>query len=321
APQRFFAALDRAGLAHPAVAWQRPASATGWLRKCAASCGGDGVWREGATPVPARTGAANLPRGAQGCDPGARTDADADARTGQRSGEASEAEAEAGVYWQQELSGRPMSALALADGRRAHLVALNRLALQPTADRPFLYRGARGPVDAPALAAQARAALDALVPAFGLRGLLSLDFIDHGGRAHWLEINPRPSATMQLHDAAWPDGLLAAHARACAGRLPSSPPPAMSGLQGIDTWYAPAAGSLDARLLAPLPGALRLHDRPAPGARLRAGEPVCSIGLRAADDEALERGLADAAALLADRWEDRRPVVLSSPIPRPRPCA
>jgi predicted ATP-grasp superfamily ATP-dependent carboligase len=57
--------------------------------------------------------------------------------------------------------------------------------------------------------------LDKLVPALSLKGLNSLDFIQHKQTSYVLEINPRPPASMQLYDA----DLLVRHIKACQGEL------------------------------------------------------------------------------------------------------
>ena len=57
--------------------------------------------------------------------------------------------------------------------------------------------------------------LKKLVPVFALKGLNSLDFIQADDKSLVLEINPRPSASMQLYDA----DLLSRHIKASLGEL------------------------------------------------------------------------------------------------------
>ena len=57
--------------------------------------------------------------------------------------------------------------------------------------------------------------LKKLVPVFALKGLNSLDFIQAGDKSLVLEINPRPSASMQLYDA----DLFNRHIKASQGEL------------------------------------------------------------------------------------------------------
>ncbi|HET9641956.1 MAG TPA: ATP-grasp domain-containing protein, partial [Burkholderiaceae bacterium] len=132
--RRFFDTLDRLGVAHPEVAFERPVDTFGWLAK---RSGGSGGWHIAAA------------------DEGRQVHAD--------------------TYWQRIQPGETMSALVLADGVRAQVVALNRLLVQPHPEHPYVYTGAIGPVSDDALESRVEAALEALVPAFSLRGLMSLD--------------------------------------------------------------------------------------------------------------------------------------------------
>lgn len=286
-PRRWFAALAAAGLAHPPVSLQPPADPRGWLFKHAAGSGGRHI-----RPADEAGGGRCGPEGGTaGPDPGR--------------------------YWQRRADGTPMSVLALADGRAARIVALNRLHVRALSPRePCVYLGAEGPVDDPALQAEVGQALLRLVPALGLRGLFSADFLAGADRITWLELNPRPSATLALHDATWPGGLLAAHLAALAGRLPGKRPCAASvpadRRQGVRTVVATRDWSVDANLAAVLAADPAVHDRPLPGTRVRAGEPLCSVsvqvalaagqGLEAALDQAEQRLLTrlQAAQALAD---------------------
>jgi uncharacterized protein len=274
--RRFFAALDRLGLAHPATAFERPAEPRGWLAKRAGGCGG---WHirdaaEGASPDP-------------------------------------------DTYYQRVQPGVTMSALFLADGRTATVVALNRLLVQPHHGHPHVFGGAIGPIADPRLQDRIERALDALVPAFALRGLASLDFIEARGEPWLLEINPRPSASMLLHGDTWPGGLLRAHVQAVQGRLPASPPRHRPGVRGSRIVFAPHPCRVDGALAERLARSPHCHDVPAvarmpSGVQRRhghpgwhpgyeRGEPVCSVSAEAADAHAVEQLLARRAAGVASK--------------------
>lgn len=270
-PSTFFATLDRLGLAHPEVRTTPPHAPAGWLVKDA---GGSGGWH---------IHAAADPGPAPGVSPS--------------------------VYWQRVHPGTPMSALFLADGQRAALVGLNRLLVRPLGARPYVYHGAIGPIDAPALRARIAAALDALVPAFGLRGLASLDFLADGEQPVLLEINPRPSDTMALYDAHWPGGLLRAHVDALGGRLPPGTPHDAS-VRGHEIVYAPCAGRVDAALAARLASDRHAHDVPAPGTPFDAGMPVCTVGAEGTD----------VAGVLHELARRRQAVVASLTLPQEFPA-
>ena len=207
-----------------------------------------------------------------------------------------------GSYFQRAEDGMAMSALFLADGQAARLVALNRLNVRPLGALPFVYRGAVGPIVSPVLQSHIEQALAALVPAFALCGLASLDFIAQGDKPLLLEINPRPSASMELHAQAWPEGLLPWHLQSLRGQLPPSPPRQTAGQRGSEIVFARRAGCITPELSATLAADADCHDLPAPGTRFAAGDPVCSVGAAGADIDAVENALharlAHTAALL-----------------------
>ena len=201
-------------------------------------------------------------------------------------------------YYQQHQPGKPMSALFLADGRSASLVALNRLIVRPIGDRPHVYHGAIGPVHDPDLRDRVESALAALVPAFALAGLASLDFIEQDGTPWILEINPRPSASMALHAHACPAGLMRAHVEALAGRMPAvrTPP----GVRGSQIVFADAPYAMEADEATPLLCGVNCHDVPSGAVRFGVGEPVCSVSAEGEDGASVQEQLdARAAALRA----------------------
>lgn len=258
-PDSFFTTLRLCGLAHPEVLLQAPARPEGWLVKNSSASGG---WH--IRPADA----AGLPQRGQ-------------------------------VYWQRLQAGEPMSALFLADGRGARLVALNRLLVRPLGELPYVYHGAIGPVQDEALARRIESALALLVPAFGLRGLASLDFLDDGGTPWLLEVNPRPSASMVLHDDAWPGGLMRAHVDAAQGRLPREPAAHAAGLRGSLIVFADRPCRIGPEQAMALAMAPDCHDLPAPRTAFAPGEPVCSVSASGHDDAAVRAALdARAAAIL-----------------------
>lgn len=251
--RQFFGVLDRLGLTHPEIRFDRPVEAAGWLAKW---MGGTGGWH-------------------------IRAASDADSRR-----------ADAHTYFQRIEPGIPMSVLFVADGRQARAVALNRLIVRRLGAFPFVYHGAIGPVRDGALQARIDDILALLVPAFALRGLASLDFVAANGMPSLLEINPRPSASMALHAHAWPRGLLHAHIASMHGALP--PPPSLQpGVRGTQVLFARRPYRVDTHTADALGRLADCHDLPAPGTKLGAAEPVCSVTVEAPDEVAVERTLAD----------------------------
>ncbi|WP_020562578.1 ATP-grasp domain-containing protein [Methylosarcina fibrata] len=173
------------------------------------------------------------------------------------------------VYWQRFEPGTSHSVLFLANGQEARIVGFNTqwtVALPP--DQEFVFAGIVN--DCPLSGGQRSAIMGWLsrcVPVFGLKGINSLDFVKSGDRLLVLEINARPSASMQLYD-----GMLSGHVLAAQGRFPDKLPE-RSGVRGMQIVYAESDWVVPAGFEWP-EGCV---DRPAEGGLCRKGQPVCSI--------------------------------------------
>lgn len=290
-PRRFFALLDELGIAHPEVAFERPARPEGWLRKQADGCGGTHI------------------RAAANADP----DADADS-----SG-----------YFQRRSAGLSMSALFLAARREASIVGYAEQLCIASGALPYVHAGSLGPIDLPArVTEQIAFAVRSIASRANLRGLHSLDFLLDGDDVSVLEVNARPSSTMALYERAsrdaWPRGLLAAHIDACLhDRLPA---PRMSAQMNAPT-NAPTNAPMHAPMNAPAcrvaqqvvfaPEAFTAtrrfsdalyvdpvcHDIPNAGTRIEAGQPVCTVLVTGDSRAALQRELQRHTQRLLQRIE------------------
>ncbi|HEU5260365.1 MAG TPA: ATP-grasp domain-containing protein [Gemmatimonadales bacterium] len=239
-PRRFFPLLDRLGIRHPETRLTAPPSRASWLVKQPGGAGGAHVRRA----------------------------------KGRRVGP--------GAYYQRFEQGRSLSALFLADGRRASVIGFNeQWAVPARRGRPFLYGGAVSGMALPAaLESDLRAKLDQLVAATGLIGLNGLDFLLQGD--HWLvlEVNPRPTATLELYDPDYPRGLFAWHLRACEGELPDRAAPPRR-VRAHAVVYALAHARVRAAFAFPR----WCRDLPSPGTRLAPGDPICTVHAAAPDRE------------------------------------
>jgi predicted ATP-grasp superfamily ATP-dependent carboligase len=241
-PEVFFPLLDRLGIAFPEMRMTAPKDPHGWLTKRIGAAGGAHV-------RPAQLGWPHR-----------------DQR-----------------YFQRFQPGRVMSALFLADGFRAQLVGLNEQ-WQAILSRTvrFAYAGAVTVSDVPetVYATVSRAAAR-LTESLGLRGLNGFDFIFDGGVPYVLELNPRPTATLDLYDEAVPGGLFAQHLHACAGRLemgaiPHSVARAHAIVYATRAWRVPAAFDWPEWAT----------DIPVSGSVIAAGAPICTVHARGASAQA-----------------------------------
>jgi len=181
------------------------------------------------------------------------------------------------IYFQRATPGVPISALFLADGRRATTLGFSTQWASPTAERTFRYGGAVRPaVLALGVADQIAAALRRLMQTIPLVGLNSADFLVDRDEFRLLEINPRPGATLDVFDPV-EGSLFALHVAACEGRLAGAPP-------GFDGACAAAIVYAEHDIAA-VPA---MHwpdwtaDRPHAGVAIKAGEPLCTVKAAAA---------------------------------------
>jgi uncharacterized protein len=236
------ALLAASGLAYPRTlsARQAPPRAGGrWLRKPLRSGGGRGVreWRGGALGD--------------------------------------------GVIVQERISGVPCSAAAVADGRSAVVLGVSE---QLIGRRAFGARGYAwcGNVVPPRLpAAERRALADAaaavcaqVAAAFGLWGLFGVDMVWDGERAWVVEVNPRPTGSLETVAAVHGGRPFTAHLEGCAGRLPSGPAAGAAPAAGKAIVFATEAVRVPDTREWPARG---IRDVPHPGERIAARQPVCTL--------------------------------------------
>lgn len=181
-----------------------------------------------------------------------------------------DASIESDMYWQRHVDGDAGSVLFLADGLRVRVVGFNTQWSESFDDRnQFIFSGVLN--HSPLSGAQERMVaewLDAIVQEIPLRGLNTLDFIVRGDRVYLLEINPRPSASMQLYDA----DLFEVHVEACRGRLDNVSHTRQE-LCAYQIIYAERSVKIPDAFDWPE----YCRDLPLAGSIIRKGQPICSI--------------------------------------------
>jgi uncharacterized protein len=188
----------------------------------------------------------------------------------------------AGVVVQERIAGLPCSAAAVADGRSAIVLGISEqlIGRAGLGARGFAWCGnivppRLGAMQRRSLGTAARTICSHLARAFGLRGLFGVDLVWDRERAWVLEVNPRPTASLECVEAAHGIRVFAAHLEGCAGRLPSLPAdrPALRAagkailfatedLRVGDTRGWPAIG---------------IRDVPHPGEEIGAHRPICTL--------------------------------------------
>lgn len=245
-PALFDLLRRREAISSPTTQWRPPPAGAGWLRK---QVGGSGGYH-----VTALTGTAQATRGS---------------------------------YFQQRHTGHSRSALFIANGRDCRFYGCAEH-LRWHTRAGYRYEGARR---LPQVSAQAHAALErigaVLTARLGLRGCFGIDFLAREGRAPvLLDINPRPTATLEL----WPDRerMFDAHIAACTDQTLLYSSPQVSPRRAHLVLYADASWTVTEQLAWPT----WLSDRPSGGTFIARGAPLCTVQGEAADDDALFTQLA-----------------------------
>jgi predicted ATP-grasp superfamily ATP-dependent carboligase len=177
----------------------------------------------------------------------------------------------AGTFLQERIDGIPCSAAAVGDGSDAVLLGLTE---QLVGERAFGVRGYRWcgnlvPPRVPVPRDQVQAICSRLAAAFGLRGLFGVDFVWDGERAWTVEVNPRPTASLEAIEAAY--GVQAFDPPAVVGEPVRAAGKAVLFATGNvvvgDSERWPARG---------------VRDVPHPGERIAKGRPICTVVATAA---------------------------------------
>jgi uncharacterized protein len=214
----------------------------------------------------------------------------------------------AGTFVQQRIDGLACSAAAVGDGADAVVLGLTE---QLVGQRAFGVRGYRwcGNIVPPRLPAgerealldQARTICSCLAGAFALRGLFGVDFVWDGESAWTVEVNPRPTASLEVIEAASGAAVFGAHLRGCAGELPR-----------VEAECSSAAGKavFFATEDVVIGDSVRwlergVRDVPHPGERIAAGRPICTLATTATTAQDVLAGLEEQAARLRAELEAR----------------
>lgn len=177
------------------------------------------------------------------------------------------------IYYQRKMPGVPVSALFLAAGAHTELIGFSAQSCSPTADKPYRYGGAVRPAPlAATMEAALATCLDRLATAVSLVGLNSADFLVDGDHYWLLEINPRPSATLDIFEPAR-GSLFARHISACAGGLAAMP----CSYDGAAKAAAIVYADEEIACFPALDWPDWIADRPCPESTIADGEPLCTV--------------------------------------------
>jgi predicted ATP-grasp superfamily ATP-dependent carboligase len=181
---------------------------------------------------------------------------------------------------QERISGAAGSIIFVADGERIAPLAITR---QLSGDAAFgalgyAYCGSILEPRRPKLFANAVELAARVTREFALRGVCGIDFIARGDVPCAIEVNPRPTASMELVERAAGASIWLAHVSGSGGTLPASAltaPGASMDAHGKAVLYARRDVVLGDTTHWLADDDVR--DIPAPGERIGRGTPICTI--------------------------------------------
>lgn len=234
-PSLFFARLDQLHIPYPPVSLSADVPREGdWLRKSVSSCGGLGVIKN----------------------------------------EPTEGLGDACYYWQQELPGRPVSALAISDGEDCRIIGFNQQMVRAISKQvPYAYAGAIANIELTEVnTIKTESYIKNIAKYFNMRGVFSLDMLLVDETLFILEVNPRISSTFELYQYIQPLlNLVDAHIRVCEGDALYDFE-AVKGVAGEQIMYADQDYKIKQVAWPDW-----ISDRPHTGQHVLQGEPLCSV--------------------------------------------
>ncbi len=180
-------------------------------------------------------------------------------------------------YWQRFINGFPLSALFIANGSSFKICGFHKQQVVSINGDEFVFSGI---ISYPGLDSEIKAQLNgwvsSLVNEFGLIGLNSVDFILENNHCYVLEVNPRPSASMQLYDA----NLIRGHINSCLDKSLDIQI-SLKEYSGYQVVFAETNVVIKKNIQWPK----WIVDRPQAGSLINTGMPICSIIARRGSEQ------------------------------------
>jgi predicted ATP-grasp superfamily ATP-dependent carboligase len=175
-------------------------------------------------------------------------------------------------YYQRRIDGQSVSVLILADGKSCHLLSIHQQYNRPDSfQRDYLQRPV---ILSESQLQQLKQTAQKLAMICELRGLNSIDFIVDKQRCLVLEINPRPSASVEFLSRDYP--LLDWHISACEDYIDPPAIKAPTHSQRLVTLYA----EYDCQVPKAMNWPTAAHDIPEAQTIIKQGQPICSLLLQ-----------------------------------------
>jgi len=227
--RQFFLTLEQNKISYPESSFHQPDDCTGWLLKPVAGEGGIGIKKY-------------------------------------LQGTVSDGE----CYWQKQNHGMPKSVLFVANSKDFKIIGFHKQFITQIADCEFVFSGLITQLVVDEMLEQTlNNIVGTLVNEFSLKGINSVDFMENNGEYSILEVNPRPSASMNLYRST----LYLMHIKSCLTTDELGDVQPLKSFQGYKIIFAIETLSIDEQINWPI----WVNDIPVAGSIIHTGEPICSI--------------------------------------------
>lgn len=227
--RQFFLTLQRNKISYPETCFQQPDNYADWLLKPLAGEGGIGIKKY-----------------------------------------LDETVSDGECYWQKIAQGTPKSVLFIVNKTDFKIIGFHKQFITQIAEYEFVFSGLINQLLVDETLEQTlNNIVGKLVNEFSLKGINSLDFIENKGECSILEVNPRPSASMNLYGST----LFLKHIKSCLaiGEFDGVQP--LKSLQAYKIIFAIETLTIDEQINWPI----WVNDIPVAGSIIHTGEPICSI--------------------------------------------
>jgi len=225
----FFLRLNKLDIPYPEISFQAPKQKTDWLIKPLQGEGGIGIKRY-----------------------------------------AGDSNANGAFFWQQFCQGTPSSVLFIANETEYQIIGFHKQYVTQINEDEFVFSGLiNQPKMNEVIVHQLNEMLQKLVPEFSLKGFNSVDFIVNDNKCYVLEINARPSASLNLYDF----DFFSAQINSCLGKGLLNSVGFLKAYQAYQIIFAETDIIINKHLIWPS----WVSDIPWEDSIINTGMPICSI--------------------------------------------
>jgi len=202
-------------------------------------------------------------------------------------------------FFQKKISGIPMSVSIISNGESSKLIGFCKLINFSFKDYPYLYSGIIGPIRVSSLITETiMKYVSILIREFKLVGFFGLDFIIKKNEIFVLEINPRPTVSLEILEKYHKNSLFELHCQSTIIRNQPSEKDKFSNLKliknkykklsGLKTVYALKNIMLNKKKITEIKKLSFTIDCPSISSNFSEGQPICTVAANGIDENTLK---------------------------------